>query len=691
MPLRTTRVASLVFGTCLIALNLLSASENTWTSIGPPGGQVRSLAIHPWDPSVVFAGTIDGLYRSDDGGSSWVRTGNGIGSTIVWSIQIDPINPDVMVANTWGRGGLVRSVDGGNTWQQVSFGENRDIRYLRSYTSQFVLVVIDEGMVFTSVDRGDSWIQMADGIERIHEFVIHPVYTNRVFALSESGRAVSSRDGGTTWNECSLPSGYATDHAVFDPRDPATIYLPSHGALATTRNECGTWTVRDHEWMRGGGFFEADPNRTGTLYASGDDGIWRSTNRGSSWHRYGPQTGDLWSWAMAVSAADEDVMYLAAKASDERRGVFRSLDGGANWTISTNGLNISQVRSLQVNPISPSIIYAATGPYPSRGEGVFKSTDSGLTWRLLDTMEEAGPLVALDPLMPNVLYASKPDSAVVKSIDSGESWTEVWSGFSDDTMDILTADPHQSGTLYAVVDWRGIPYRSIDGGESWIKLILPDETTVLGLYPHPGKPGTIFASTYGGLLVSNDRGDTWLPSSSGLEPVSPCNPWFCEDYHNVAHLAFDPVNPERIYAATEVGPFHSFDGGKTWRLARTGMLICCEIDGSWSDECDPLREWKTSGPLICEGGPRVMAVDPDRPEILYATTRFGTYRSCNRGFTWARIEPNSEERLLRGINAIGGNVLLTWSATSGVLQMEIDDPPRLRRPQGRVAPPPPRR
>jgi photosystem II stability/assembly factor-like uncharacterized protein len=637
----------------------------------------------------VFAGTVDGLYRSDDKGGSWQRTGQGIPSTNVHSIQIDPVNPDIMAALTWGKGGLLRSVDGGEAWESLSFGLNRDIRDLRSYTSQFILVVIDEGEVFASFDRGDTWTRQAQEFESVYDLVIHSEQAQHHFALyGDRDQAALSRDGGLTWSPCELPSGHEPVGAYFDPEDPEAIYLPATGQLARTRDACATWTIYDHEWLERLRFFQTDPHRSGTIYASNRDEIRKSTDWGATWYKFGPRVSDPYSWAISLSATNPDIIYIAAEAEDERRGVFRSLSGGESWWIGTSGLNISEVRGLQVDPINPSTMYAGAGP-TYHGEGLFKSMDSGQTWKLLEGTEDAGPLVAIDPLLPNVVYASNADSAILKSTDHGETWSEVWSGVGED-IEFLTIDPYRSGTLYAAIDPYGQLRRSDDGGVSWTYLgRVNSNATLTGLYPHPGKSGTLFATSNGGLVyVSNDRGDTWTTSTSGLETGVPCNPWYCQTYHYVTHLTFDPSNPDRIYASAEEGPFRSFDGGATWRPIWTGMLYCCAEPGTWDEICGSLKQTKTSGGDECGGGPRAMTVDPDHPEIVYATTRGGTYRSSNRGFTWERIESNPEHRRVLGITAIGDNVLLGWSGSAGVLRMELDEPQRRRLPRHRVIPSP---
>ena len=683
-------LVALVVWSAAVSFRPATAGENTWTSTGPEGGEVRSLAAHPWDSSTIFAGTIDGVYMSSDAGHTWQRSSRGIESRTVWSIVIDPENPDLIVALTWGRGGLFWSHDGGDTWVPHPFGKNRDVRYLESYGPQFIVVVIDEGRAWVSRDGCATWNRVAYGVGEMFDLVIHPERPQRMFALLESGGAVVSDNSGSAWRECPLPNGHEPTQAVFDPHDPDIVYLPADGFLARTDDWCESWQVEEQSTLSRYGFFEADPHRDGTVYATGQEGLRRSPNGGGSWHQFGPQSDSLWSSAISISPVDGDVMFLAADAGDERRGVFRSGDGGGTWPISTTGLNIRGIGTIDVDPSNPSIVYAGTSAYERySGGGIFKSVDSGGTWSLLEDTEEAGPIIVLDPLMPSILFASAPKSTIVKSTDRGETWFEVWPGFDDNRIEALETDPHRSGTLFAVVGRHQNLHRSVDGGVSWTRLSLPEDQDVMGVYCHPRRAGVVFAVTYDGLNVSTNWGETWNQSSIGLEVPGSCFPWWCPPYYHVQDLAFDPSNPDVMYAATDAGPFRSTDGGSSWELFQEGMLICCEY-GSWSEECYDLTKAATSGPLRCEGGPLSMAVDPDRPHIVYATTVFGTYRGRGRGVSWERIDRGVETRVVHDLIAVGGRGPLGASSTSSVLNLEVVDPPP-RRPALRRLRPSPRR
>ncbi len=378
-----------------------------------------------------------------------------------------------------------------------------------------------------------------------------------------------------------------------------------------------------------------------------------------------------------IPPSDPDVLYLAAEAIDERRGVFHSGDGGLAWKIGRTALFANSVNSIELNPADPTIAYAGANKGYS-GNGVFKSWDSGNTWSLLEGTEEAGPFVAVDPISPEIVYTTTADWGILKSTNSGQTWFEVWRGWGDKRIGGIEVDHHRAGTLFVVKEeFDHALYRSDDGGTTWAELTLPDNADVFGIYSDPRTAGVVYAATWRGLHKSYDWGDSWAPISVGLEPPDECWVFGCAGEWVVNDLEFDPSNPQLIYAGTGVGPFRSTDGGLTWELASHGMFFCCGA------ECDALM--KTSGSETCEGGTLGLAIDPDWPSILYASTSLGTYRSYNKGRKWFRItEPDDTNP--EAIVAAGDGLLLGASVSAGVLRLRVPPVPSPRRPGRRASP-----
>jgi hypothetical protein len=385
---------------------------------------------------------------------------------------------------------------------------------------------------------------------------------------------------------------------------------------------------------------------------------------------------------MVISPLDPDRMYLAAEALDERRGVFRSDDGGLSWEIGTHGFYVNSISTVVFDPSDSTIGYAGANK-ANRGNGVFKTSDSGWSWAFLEGTEGAGPHVAIDPLAPDTVYTASANGGVLKSTDAGETWTQVWGGLSGRRIGGIEVDPHRSGTLFILIDSQSYQYeayRSDDGGETWVQLPLPDGVDVVGIYLDPHSVGVVYAATYYRLFKSSDFGESWVSISEGLDTPPNCGEWSCHDYHVVTDLNFDPTDPQTIYASTRVGPFRTTNGGLTWQPASNGMTICCLP--AWSDECDEMTK---SVALGCEGWPEGLVVDPNRPSTVYTATSLGTYRSYNKGDSWELIigpgEINPEV-----IIAVGDGLVLGASDRAGVLRLTTSPVPPPRRPGRRASP-----
>src|SRR5262249_5908493 len=103
------------------SVSLVHAGNNVWTSLGPAGGRVAALAIDPRTPTTLYAGTsVDGVFKSTDGGSSWVAANTGLTNTPIGALAIDPLTPTTLYAGTGG--GVFKSTDGGSSWVAATTG-----------------------------------------------------------------------------------------------------------------------------------------------------------------------------------------------------------------------------------------------------------------------------------------------------------------------------------------------------------------------------------------------------------------------------------------------------------------------------------------------------------------------------------------------------------------------------------------
>ncbi len=235
------------------------------------------------------------------------------------------------------------------------------------------------------------------------------------------------------------------------------------------------------------------------------------------------------------------------------------------------------------------------------------------------------PILVADPKTSGTLYAAAANSGgIYKSTDGGASWAAASTGIGDRNIAALAIDPVTPTTLYASSTDFGLSdfglsgvFKSTDGGQSWTKLPVDQQTFLPGLVAafaiDPQNTATIYAAS-GGVLKSTDGGQSWTPGS-GL----PANADFTS-------LVIDPQNPSTLYAgSTEgsisgVGIYKSIDGGVTWNAANSG------IAGTTLDVLG-------------------LAIDPQNPANLYASletenSTSGVYKSSNGGGSWTLVESN---------------------------------------------------
>jgi photosystem II stability/assembly factor-like uncharacterized protein len=255
-----------------------------------------------------------------------------------------------------------------------------------------------------------------------------------------------------------------------------------------------------------------------------------------------------------VIDANRPNVYWVAVSSEipQFAGVFCSVDEGVTWQ-SVPGLERKQVWALVFWRADSQVIAAGTE------DGVYLTRDGGKNWRLLSLGGTTWPrpVVSLtfDPEDANTIYAGTPHLAW-KTIDGGRTWKRIPRGMQEDSdIFFLDVDVRRRSHLFAAA-CSGI-YRSLDGGSTWLSLerALGGAIRTYVVTRAPGRPNAVYAGTSVGLIVSPDSGATWYRLLADA----------------VRSLAFDPVDPHRIFVATDKGVLRIEDGGARVRL--TGGLV----------------------------------------------------------------------------------------------------------------------
>lgn len=258
-----------------------------------------------------------------------------------------------------------------------------------------------------------------------------------------------------------------------------------------------------------------NPVDSRTLYAgTRDQGVFKSTDGGLNWQAVNTGLTSLLIQALAIDPTNPANVY----AGTRDRGVFRSFDGGQNWEAVNTGLTSLFVQALVIDPTNPATVYAGTragevfrGAAARSADGVFKSTDWGWSWTGTN-LGLARPYIealAIDPINPSIIFAATERDGVIRSDNGGESWTAISTGFLG--CRALAIDPRNSATIFAGTWGSGI-FKSTDGGQTWINASAG--LTVLWIYGNtlridPTTPDTVYAGNDDGVFKSTNGGASW--------------------------------------------------------------------------------------------------------------------------------------------------------------------------------------
>jgi photosystem II stability/assembly factor-like uncharacterized protein len=450
-----------------------------WSPAGLTGQFLPTLAVAAnADGSLtLYAGTLaTGLYRSNDGGATWCPTG--LAATSIVYVGVDPAHSGTVYAGT-GQGAF-RSTDGGATWQGLNDGLNPQVLGLAldPLNADHLYAGTSIGL-FQTTDGGSHWSETATGLAEcpchwIYAVAVDPRDSTLYASTDEAGMFKSS-DGGKTWVQLPIGRSPSIIGITLDPQDPDTIYAGSIGG-----------------------------------------GVYKSTDAGASWSQTGLPNAT--AWMVEVDPSDSNILYVAlGNGSPYRFGVFKSVDGGVNWS---DVLPLSGVDTLWVaiDPGDPNVVLAGAAG------GIYRSADSGQTWNEVHTSAGQVPQIAFDPQDSSTVYyaATGSDGGVYKSTDAGDSWQRTGLGIP---MRAVAIDPQQSNRLYAGTSnaaGSGV-YVSNDGGDSWEALNdgLTNSKVYSALAVDPNTPDIVYAGTQGGSVFRLDQsaGSRSTPSAQHRLPT----------------------------------------------------------------------------------------------------------------------------------------------------------------------------
>lgn len=565
----------------------------TWTHAGlRDTHHIGRIVVHPRSPEVAYVAALGhlwgpnkerGLYKTGDGGKSWLNTKFIDEDTGFVDVAMDPESPDTLYAASYQRrrtpfgyngGGpgsaLWKTSDAGASWKRLTKGLPEGelgrigVNVYRK-DPRIVYAVVEhakETGVYRSEDKGESWTKMSGTNPRpsyYSKIHVDPSNDQRVWVLG--ARMYYSEDGGRNFKTDLVQKIHGDHHGFWiDPADSDHMILGSDGGIHVSRDRGRSWDYVNTLALAQ--FYEVSLDSRKPYNVCGglqDNGTWLGPSRtlyqqgiaNEDWLRVGGGDG----FYCVIDPTDPSIVYVESQDGNvqrlhlgtfERRVIRPEPPEGERYRFNWNS-------PILVSPHDPKTVYYG-------GNRLFGSKDRGDTWTLVtpdltngaerDRMPIFGKIakdflsrndgvvhfgsittLAESPLKAGILWAGTDDGNLQLSRDGGSTWTNLTSrlpGVPKGTyVSRVEASRIGEGVAYAAFDGhRGNDFavhlfRTDDSGQSWKPIAgnLPAGATVSVIREHPKRPELLFVGTEYALWASWNRGGTWVRLKSKLPTV----------------------------------------------------------------------------------------------------------------------------------------------------------------------------
>lgn len=462
-------------------------------------------------------------------------------------------------------GGVWKTVNYGNTWHNISDGylATGSIGAIRVAASDPAVVYVGTG---------------SDGI-RSNVIIGKGVYR--------------SDDAGQTWTHAGLEDVGQIGAVLIHPRDPLRVWVAAIGNPFAPSERRGVYRTRDggRNWERvlfvadsvGAVDLEMAPDNSSTIYAamwraerkpwtiiSGADGvggIYRTTDGGNSWDKMteGLPTGLIGKIDLAVSPADPNRVYALVETVDEEEGLYRSDDRGLTWRLVSNQAGLMNrpfyYTNVDADPTDADIVYV-------NNEDFYKSTNGGQDWTTIRTPHGDNHDMWINPDDPSVFIQSNDGGANV-TLDGGNTWSsqlnqptaELYQVDVDDRYPYWLYAGQQDNTTIMVpslppedvspAGWTG-SWRAVGGCETGPAV------------PQPGNPNVVFSNCKGRFGRYSHITGIEQQYYVGAEDLYGANPAdLMYRFQRVSPIEISPHDPNKVYHGSQFVHM-TLDGGKHW-------------------------------------------------------------------------------------------------------------------------------
>ncbi|MDP4580932.1 MAG: IPT/TIG domain-containing protein, partial [Saprospiraceae bacterium] len=606
---------------------------SSWTSLGPNSssggyagiGRINRLTFHPTNTNIIFACTAGGgLWKTSNGGSSWIPLTDNLASIGTSGLVINPTNTNIMYLATGdGDGsdtysyGVLKSIDGGITWNTtgLTFSPGTVIYKLQPHaTDPNILLAGTNGGLYRTANGGTSWTKVvASG----QFYDIETLSASNMVAVTKGG-FYRSTDGGATWVLVKTITSTGRIALAVSASNPnfvaALVSNTSNGFKGFYASVDGglTYTLRSSTpnvmgWETNGSdsggqawydiCIAVSPTDVNQIIVGGVN-TWKTTNGGTSW-------SIMTNWYQtstvpAMHADQHDLIFLNSTTiyAANDGGIYRSTNNGLSWTDLTNGMSISQLYRASAAQTDTRVIAglqdngtklrSTTGTWSDEigGDGmdcaidptnatymygtlyygdIQRSTNGGSSWKSITPSTGTDGAwvtpVLLDPVNPAIIYMGYTD--LMKSTDRGTTWSKISAGQTAGKF-ISNIAVAPSNPLVIYISWGTAMAKTINGGTSWTTITTPISSQISSLLVDPTNPNNLYA-TYSNFTASSkvyfsNNGGTSWTNISGTLPNIPANKIIYQTGSNGA-----------LYLGMDVGIYYRDNTQTDWSLYNSGL------------------------------------------------------------------------------------------------------------------------
>src|SRR5215475_10818942 len=538
----------------------------------------------------------------------------------------------------------------------------------------------------------ETWQPLGPEGGTVRSLAFDPKNPDRIFLGTSAGRLYLSSDGGGNWTRLvhlGSAAEMVLDHIVIDPANPRNIYVAAwnaqdpnnDGDLYRSKDGGRTWDLLADLHGQSIRALAMSASDSRILVAGVLDGVFRSRDGGDNWERISPEHhAEIKNVeSVAVDPVNPDVIYAGTWHLP-----WKTEDGGKTWhNIKKGVIDDSDVFTIVIDSENTANVYisACSGIYRSESAGDLFRKIQGIPYSARRTRS-----LQLDPSDHRVVYAGTTEG-LWKTTDAGVTWKRM-TGANIVINDVLI-DPRQSSRLLLATDRGGI-LASNDGGVTFtasnrgfthrqVAALLVDSADSSSVFA-----GVLNDKEYGGVVVSGDRGQNWKQVSDGLDGRDvfvlrqtadrslvagtdrgifllkagaarwlPLNN-LIDEKRSVptalsARITALEVTPEKWYAGTPAGLLISTDSGITWQkqpapgvaavasIAVFERMVVVVGPNAVAVSVNATESWLPVKPLHEDEDIIVQAAAVDSSSNIWLATRSGVYRSTDVGDSWRRI------------------------------------------------------